>query len=304
MATVHCVADRCELRIGRADGSLVKLVQLRERYRGGNLWSRDQRWIAYVGSPPSGEYHVNVIDVATGRLTTLTAVRSVVPSLLWDEESNSVLVTIALGTGAARHEVFERVGLDGQVRLIRDFVVGASLSGGSAITSTTGLLMSTAGVRRVTLEGDSANVVVLPKGAGASTSYSVLALSARRIALRRSSDDNYHTVIEVVNTDGSSPVTIDVPFAVFAGPNQRRFLPGDSAIVLWGGPTASEPDAGVYLVSIDTKSVKKLFTVPLKSLTRELSVSPDGRTILYVTSETASPRVFIMDLSSLRLSWQ
>jgi Tol biopolymer transport system component len=36
------------------------------------------------------------------------------------------------------------------------------------------------------------------------------------------------------------------------------------------------------------------------SFTNELAVSPDGRTILYVANETMTPRVFTMDLSSLR----
>jgi Tol biopolymer transport system component len=51
---------------------------------------------------------------------------------------------------------------------------------------------------------------------------------------------------------------------------------------------------------LDTKAIRKLFTIPISSFTGELSLSPDGRTVTYVTNDLTTPRVYTMDLSSLR----
>jgi Tol biopolymer transport system component len=67
-----------------------------------------------------------------------------------------------------------------------------------------------------------------------------------------------------------------------------------------GLPWAEERDVGVYAITVDTKAVQKLFTIPIPSFTGELSLSPDGKTVLYVTNDVTTPRVYTMDLSSIR----
>jgi hypothetical protein len=73
IAGASCVAARCELRVGRADGSL-KLIPLPDRYTGAR--SPDQRWVAYIGGPPNGDRHINIVDVAAGQVQQLSTVRS------------------------------------------------------------------------------------------------------------------------------------------------------------------------------------------------------------------------------------
>jgi hypothetical protein len=62
-------------------------------------------------------------------------------------------------------------------------------------------------------------------------------------------------------------------------------------------------DPGVYLVTVATKAVKKLFTYPSRpsrSGTPDITVSADGHTIAYTVWEALSPSFVTMDLSALR----
>ena len=81
-----------------------------------------------------------------------------------------------------------------------------------------------------------------------------------------------------------------------------RFLASGEQMVLMALPGEDERDFSVYLLTIATKTFKKLFSIPPEIFSQELAVSPDGRTLLYMTIEYATPRVFTMDLSSLRPS--
>jgi Tol biopolymer transport system component len=124
-----------------------------------------------------------------------------------------------------------------------------------------------------------------------------------RLAFRSSrTPDGDLNVIDAVAPDGSGRTTIELPFQMLNGPTGLRMLPGGSQVVVMGFPWQEERDVGVYLVTIETKAVKKLFTIPISSFTGELSLSPDGRTVLYVTNDLTTPRVYTMDLSSLRTS--
>jgi Tol biopolymer transport system component len=301
LATIHCPPTSCSLRLSHADGSLIRTIDLPERYGAGNLWSGDQQRIAYVSAPVNNERYVNVVELSTGqvrRLTTLHATASTVQ--LWEPDSRGLVVSAVLGAGATRHAIFQRVDLDGTTRILRDFVVGATPSGGLAIDANTVVLYSAGEMRRAALTGDSTQTVLLPKSARAA-GYVAVAPGAGRLAFRRTGDsEDEVNVLDVISPDGSNEVTIDTPFEMLNGINTLRFLPGGTQLVVMGAPWRQDSGIGVYLVSVATKSIKKLFSVPISVATGELSLSPDGRTVLYVTNEISTPRVFTMDLSSLR----
>jgi Tol biopolymer transport system component len=304
IAAASCVPARCDLRLGRFDGSVIKMIPLPDRYGGGNAWSPDQRWVAYVGGPPNGERHVNVIDVATGQVQQLSTVRSPTVSIVWSADSRALIVSSTVGgTGAGRHATIERVEIGSQPRALREVALGASPSGGNAISSTTAVFYRGGELKRVGLEGDSSETVLIPKQTVRYSGFFTTAPDQKRLAFRRTRDgdvDGDLSIIEVMNADGSGRVTIEVPFAMLNGPASLRFLPGGTQLIATALPSSKERNIGVYVVGVDTKTVKKLFTIPIMSFTNELAVSPDGRTILYVANETMTPRVFTMDLSSLR----
>jgi Tol biopolymer transport system component len=105
-----------------------------------------------------------------------------------------------------------------------------------------------------------------------------------------------------VSPDGSGRTTIALPFSMLNGPTGLRMMPDGLQVVVMGLPWQEERDIGVYAVALDTKAIRKLFTIPISSFTGELSLSPDGRTVTYVTNDLTTPRVYTMDLSSLRTS--
>lgn len=301
IASIRCSASACQLHLAHSDGSLLKAIDLAERYGGGLVWSPDQRWIAYLGSSPSGERHVNVVDASTGRAQQLAVTRANVATLLWLPDSQGLILSATSGAGATRHASFQRVDLNGASPTLRDFVLGPTPSVGIAIDAKTAVLYAGGEIKRVSFDGDSSETPLLPKSPARFAGF--VAVSGERLAFRRSrTADGDLDVIEVVRADGSDRATIELPFQVLNGPTGLRILPGGSQVIVMGLPWQEERGLGVYLVNVDTKAVKKLFTIPTSSFTGELSVSPDGRTVLYVTSDLTTPRVFTMDLSSIRSS--
>ena len=186
---------------------------------------------------------------------------------------------------------------------MRDLALGPTPSAGNAINATTAVVVRAGELRRVTIDGDSSETILVPKHQARYSGFFTTSLNQDRLAFRRTRDGDLEgdlTVLEVVNADGSGRTTIDVPFSMLNGASALRFLPGGTQLVATALPSENERNIAVYLVTVDTKTVKKLFTIPIFSFTNDLAVSPDGRTILYVANETATPRVFTMDLSSLR----
>ena len=299
-----CTPARCELRLSRSDGALVKLIPLPDRFGGGNAWSPDQKWIAYVGGPPNGERRVNLVDVSTGQVRQLSTIRSPSVSIVWSPDSRALIVSaIVGGNGAGRRMTSEHVALDGQTRPLRAYDLGPTPSSGGAIGPSTGVVLRAGELRRVAIEGDSSESLLLPKQSVRYSGSLTATPDQSRLAFRRTREgdlDGDFNTIEVVNGDGSGRTTIEVPFAMLNGAPSLRFLAGGKELVATALPTPDERNIGVYLITVDTKTVKKLFTIPLFSFTGELAVSPDGRTILYVSNETMTPRIFTMDLSTLR----
>jgi len=305
IAGASCPAARCELRVGRSDGSLVRSIPLPDRYGGGGVWSPDQKWVGYIGGPPNGDRHINIVDVSTGQVQQLSTVRSPTVSLIWSADSREITVSSTMGgNSAGRRVAIERIGYGGgQPRMLREIVIGPTPSSGNAISATAAVVLRSGELKRVTLEGDSSETVLVPKLQARYAGFFTASLKQDRLAFRRTRDgdvDGDFSVLEVVNADGSGRTTIDVPFPMLNGPSALRFLPDGKQLIATALPSQDERNIAVYLVTIETKAVKKLFTIPIFSFTNDLTVSPDGRTILYVVNETTTPRVFTMDLSSLR----
>jgi Tol biopolymer transport system component len=94
-------------------------------------------------------------------------------------------------------------------------------------------------------------------------------------------------------------VTIELPF--FAAPGYTPFvLPGGGELIV-AEAFGQGHDPAVYRVNVATRGAEKLFSVPAGPFYRpDFAISPDGRTLLYVTSEVLPPRLFTMDLSAAR----
>jgi Tol biopolymer transport system component len=302
ISSIRCSPSACQLRINRADGTPRTSIDLPDRVAIGSAWSPDQRWVAYMGGLPNADRHVNVVDLATGKVQQLANVRFSGFSLLWLPDSQGLILSATNGAGAARHVSFQRIDLSGTSRTLRDFALGATPSSGVAMDAKAAIVYAGGEVKRVVFDGDSTESLLLPKTTGRYTPTApTTSRGIARLAFRSSrTADGDLNAIDVVAPDGSGRTTIELPFSMLNGPTGLRMVAGEAQVVVMGLPWAEERDVGVYMISLETKAVKKLFTIPISSFTGELSLSPDGKTVLYVTNDLTSPRVYTMDLSSIR----
>ena len=295
-----CITDQCEIRIWSADGALRRTVALPDRYSGGASWSPDSKSIAYLGGAQSANRHVSVIDVATGTVRQGTAMSGVSATFVWTPDSRGLTVSSAAGTGAQRKVAFQRVAVDGSVRTLRDFVIGATPNFGVPISATTGLVQRNGELLRVALDGgDSSQTVVVPKTNGRYSSLVAISPEGERVALRHSADTAGDVrTIEVLTSDARPVATIETPFPTVGA---MRMLPHGDQLVVFGFPSESDPEAGFYLIDVGTKQIRKLAAVPLRQATADFALSPDGKTLIYTLSATTAPRVFTLDLSTLKV---
>jgi Tol biopolymer transport system component len=304
ISSIRCSPSACQLRLNRADGTPRTSIDLPDRFAVASAWSPDQRWIAYIGGLPNADRLVTTVELATGKVQRVATVRFTGALLVWLPDSKGLILSATVGAGATRHASFQRIDLAGTSRTLRDYVLGPAPNTGFAIDAKTALIYSGGELKRVVFDGDSVETLLLPKSTGRVVPpYPTVSKQMGRLAFRSSrTPDGDLNVIDVVAPDGSGRTTIELPFQMLNGPTGLRMLPGGSQVVVMGFPWQDERDVGVYLVTIETKAVKKLFTIPISSFTGELSLSPDGRTVLYVTNDLTTPRVYTMDLSSLRTS--
>ena len=297
-----CLGDQCEMRLWSADGTSRRTVSLPDRYLGSASWSPDGNRIAYVGAPPSGNRHVSIVDVATGNVRQGPALRGAGGSFLWTADGRGVIASSTTGSsGAQRKAAFQHIDVDGGTppRTLREIAIGPTPSFGFALSPTTAIVLRNGELHRVALEGDSSDVVVVPKTNGRYQG-GLIAFSpgGERVALRHSADSAGDVkTIEVLSSDGRSVATIDTPFPM-AG--SMRLLAGGTQLVVYGLPSESEPQTAVYLIDVGTKQIRKLLDVELRRTTGDLAVSPDGRTVFYTLTGTTTPGVFTLDLSKLR----
>jgi Tol biopolymer transport system component len=302
ISSIRCSPSACQLRLNRADGTPRTSIDLPDRFANASTWAPDQRFIAYIGGLPNADRYVTTVEVATGKVQRLATVRFTGALLVWLPDSQGLVLSATIGAGATRHASFQRIELNGATRTLREFVLGPAPNLALAVDSKTALIYVAGELKRFTFDGDSVETPLLPKGTGRVVPpYPTASNEMARLAFRSSrTPDGDLNVIDVVARDGSGRTTIELPFQMLNGPTGLRMLPGGSQLVVMGFPWQEERDVGVYLVTIETKAVKKLFTIPISSFTGELSLSPDGRTVTYVTNDLTTPRVYTMDLSSLR----
>ena len=87
-----------------------------------------------------------------------------------------------------------------------------------------------------------------------------------------------------------------MPFIV--SPGGAAFLPGDKQMIVSEYPTSAS--AGVYLVTIATREIKKLFTVStIKNTYAQVVLSPDGKNIVYVSRDSFPAAYATLDVSRL-----
>ncbi len=304
IAAIRCEGGApCELRLLDADGSPRHTLPLVETYAAGVAWSPDQRWISYTGSAPRQPQRLVVIEVSTDRVVPLVDMTGVA---LWLPDSRRLLVSTLVNTRQNRRMSFRLVDVSGESTLLRDVALGEAPSDAVAIDASRALVSrsSSHDYRLVPLVGDGPERTILP---AVDSESSVASFSPDRqwLVVRRSATGAENTgmnVVDLCRVDGSALVTIDLPFFAAFGSSSVAVLPGAKELTVVEAPR-QDVDPGVYLVTVATKVVRKLFTYPARPARSggpEIAVSPDGQTVLYTVWEAPTPSFSTMDLSVFR----
>jgi len=283
-----------------ADGSSGKTIPLRQQYGPAQFSPDGRRILCFSASAPAGKVVSVVVDIATGKQTEVfSAGREARQS--WASDSRHVLYVMEVPGGTTGRTLsFREVDLNGTSRLILEIPAGP----GHSIfpISDTSALVRRGADQPTMLEFFSGNrrpVQVLPPLPGF---FGGPVVSANRewIAIRRNtqSDDNTKfSVIDVVKMDGSGHSTITPPFVISGG--GIGFLPGDKQLIMVGH-SSTEKQGHAYVTTIATGAIKQLFPLALsgRALLAELSLSPDGKSIVYTSRDSLPAAYATFDISS------
>jgi Tol biopolymer transport system component len=292
----------CEFRMMKRDGTLVRTIPLPRGCGDSPAWTGDERAIVFAGSPPDGPRMITAIDVATNQTKALR--ERPAADMGWTLDAQVVVSAVTDGSGPQRRVSFWQTDLGGTSTVLRDLPFEQpSWSVAAPVDRSTALLMRTTPpeLRLVSLDGSAGDRTITPGRRGYVLPRPALSADRQWVALRINPSGNDATrmsVVEVIRTDGGARQSIDLPF--FAQDQDTlRILPGGKELVVVERPAgATEP--GVYLVGVAAGSVKKLLTYIPRGRGPELAVSPDGRTLLTLTTDTAKPSISAMDLSQIK----
>jgi hypothetical protein len=281
------------------DGSSARAIRLDRPFGGTFAWSPDGRWIlcGTMGLPTTAV----AVEVSTGKQIPM-GISDRALFARWTEDSRAVLVVLGGQNETSQFLSLREVDLAGGSKELLQIPAGP----GSYLFP---FDRKSAFVRRgadrpMMLESLSGkqSVQILPALPGTS-SAPILSASGQWVAFRRNPQGNNNmasSVIDVAKMDGSSHTAMDLAFSVF--PGAMAFLPGDKQLIVSGRapvkPTGATPFGSTYLVTLDTRDVKELFTFRAYPYQfAQVVVSPDGKSMLYTSRDTLPAEYMSLDLS-------
>jgi Tol biopolymer transport system component len=273
------------------------------------FWSPDGSRIAYHVGNSSGESPIVSVDVSSAREIEVPGSASSPwrsgnpnPSIQWSDDSRRLLFvsTDSVTPGSPMHNVVREADATGaggftnvseEIKAIgiwpftRDIVVIRPAIGQPIM-----LRQASAGAPSQKLLEGAPGYMAVPS----------ISSDRRWLFLRRDPaqyDPSHMRVVELVRVDGNEHHTVTLPFDVAPGEDNPQFLQGSKqAVVVQGGRT----DHGVYLMSLPSGTVEKLFTLPNDNgLPGQVSVSPDGKSLAYVSHDSSPIRFFEWNVASL-----
>lgn len=308
-----------KLAIMNADGSGMRTIALNAVPVYNCYWSPDSRWIAVARQRDVGRVDLLAIEVANGREVALAKGLNVTEILYtlqgrWASDSRSLIyaafVDSTAGKPTGARFVLHEATLTGGDRTLQDVTNYVS-----------GTWPASFGISTIVYKNRNEEWITAPLRAAApgNTLYpaSVLGLSGPsfsgdggRVAFRlnpKEKGNSSFPVLEVMQVDGSGREKINVPFSAVPGIHNPMFLP-DPRQVLVAGQDIGQPrrnaDVSFYVVSMDGGAVKKLLTIPrTKSepwgwrFDYDYDLSPDGKTLLYITEGAGYSTFTDVDLS-------
>jgi Tol biopolymer transport system component len=222
--------------------------------------------------------------------------------LTWRDDSRALILSDVIQLDPREIRIWE-ADVTGKARTIREFQFPGSVGSAIALNATQAIFKEgrTNEIRLISLRDGSVERVLYPPTPNW-VSMPVLSPDRKAVAFRlgAGADNTRMNRLEVHRVDGTGRVSVDLPFNAAPGSDNPAFLPGNDQMVVTERPNGDAAPF-VYLVTLSTRSVKKLFSVPRDgSRVPMITVSPDGKVVAYVAHERAVPAFFTMDFASVR----
>jgi Tol biopolymer transport system component len=262
-------------------------------------WTADQRWVVFTHYRPDDKPALAAVEVTTGQTKDLRAFADNNPPQ-WVVDRDVVLFAEPVRGGDGSRQAIWQVDLGGTARVLRELVVG---DGAVTVLDRNQVLVMRKGSR-------DARVVALPTGdertitvatAGFVLPRAFLSADRQWVAFLVSptgTDNTQLTRLELVKLDQTERRTIDLPFPSAPFSN-LSILPGAAGAVVADRLRPDNP-ASVFLVDASTKSTTKLFSYVAAGRPAEFTLSPDGRTLLYLVTEPLPPTISAVDITTIR----
>jgi hypothetical protein len=281
-----------------ADGTAQRTISLAKTNGCVNVsWSSDQRWIVFTHyRGPNEKPVLMAVEAATGQSKALRTFAADDPAP-WVLDRDVVVLSETTRDNNGPRRAIWQVDLAGEAKLLREIPVedGGSLT----IVDRNQVIVTRKASRDL-------RVIALATGeertiAGATSGFVSprLALSSDRqwVGFLTGADNLQLTRLELVKLDQTARRTTDLPFAADAA-SPPLVLPGATGAVVAERRAPDQP-ANVYFVNASANSTK-LFTYIVMGRWAELTLSPDGRTLLYLLTEQLPPAISAIDITTIR----
>jgi len=241
-----------------------------------------------------------IVDVASGQTKELRTLQDDNPE--WVLDNDVVLLTeTANGDAAPRHASVWQIDLTGQATLLREIPTepGATLT---VLNRTRALVVrnNPAEVRVVPLTANGQERLLLSPGSGFIYPRPTLSTDRRWVLFRLAptgGDNTRLTTLELVRISDDVHRRVELPFVAEAGPSVA--VARDASAVIVAERRRQDQAPGVYRVDVGTSSATKLFTYSANGRSPEVALSADGRTLLYLMTETPPPAISAIDIAGI-----
>ena len=255
------------------------------------IWSPDGRHVAYNGDSWHSLY---VADVATAKATKVASADLTFGLFRWRADSRTLLNVREGGTGTKMTVAIYETSLDGKNRLVRDIspelpAQGANWYGNSWFAGDSAALVISLGLV-VPFDGGATRRIYEPRER---EPWGLAVSSDGRWVVLPATD---RKSVDIISTDGKTQRTVTFPGGAAVG-SVPYWMQSNGPLVVATEHTQASP-AALYVVPVDGGTPRALATLAAGESFIDLSLAPDGKSVLYKQLGPLSTTLMEIDLGA------